>query len=187
MANVNQQAYNDWTNSLNANKNFSMFNPYDAYTSFTSQVANAPTWYDALGRFAIGLPAFKAGINAYDKLQKLKNQNEQGNAQNSGVNSDAIRKGVTNAFEQQANIPQFWGNMAKTAGMDNNAVAYNDPYGNGYTVGELTTNFPTYSTASEMMDSYQKRNNPFLYSLRQNSLGNNFLKPYYSIGGNDNG
>ena len=185
MANVNQQAYENWANYLNANKNFSMFNPYDAYTSFTNQVAaNAPTWYDALGRFAVGLPAFKAGINAYDKLQKLKNQNEQGNAQNGGVNSDAIRKGVTNAFEQQANIPQYFGSMLKSAGADDNAVAHTDPYGNSYTVGELTS--PTFGGT---IDSLQKFHNPFLYSLPQqknNPFGNNFLK-LYSIGGNDNG
>ena len=185
MANVNQQAYNDWVNYLNANKNFSMFNPYDAYTSFTSQVANAPTWYDALGRFAVGLPAFKAGINAYGKLQKLKNQNEQDNTQNGEVNHDATRKAAMSFFEQQANIPQFSGYIAKSAGMDNNAVAHTDPYGNSYTVGELTS-----PTLGGTIDSLQKFNNPLIYSLQQRKkdplgLGNNFLKPY--SGGNYNG
>ena len=149
MANVNQQAYNDWITALNSNgnRNFNMFNPTDAYMSFTSQVANTPNWWESLARLATA-PLFNSGIRFYQKMTR------EPKPTGGKVNTDAVKKAAYADFEKMIGLPQF----AAKAG-----VNYTDPYGNTFTPTEIQQ--PWTVDVNEMLNPDSKWKNPLLASL----------------------
>ena len=142
---------------------FNMFNPTDAYMSFTSQVANTPNWWESLARAATA-PLFTTGLTMYNKYSKGKDKPTD--PPNAGINSDAIRKGVTAAADKMFGIPQTLANIGKNAGFAGNSVAYVDPYGNKSTQNEILNPPPLTADINERLDQNLKRDNPLLYSLK---------------------
>ena len=137
---------------------YSMFNPNDAYMSFTSQVANTPNWWESLARAATA-PLFMTGIRMYDKYSSRKDTPTT----QAGINSDAIRKGITSALDTAVGMSQLLANMGEKAGLSGNSIAYNDPYGNSFTQDEI--NKPWTVGFSERMNQNSKWNNPLLAGL----------------------
>ena len=135
---------------------FSMFNPNDAYMSFTSQVANTPNWWESLARAATA-PLFMTGLRMANKYSNRKDTTDTPNA---GINSDAIRKGVTAAADKQFGIPNFLANMG---------LNYNDPYGNTFSPTEIQQ--PWTVDVNERLNPSSKWNNPFIAGLSKNPLG----------------
>ena len=135
-----------------------MFNPNDAYMSFTSQVANTPNWWESLARAATA-PLFMTGLRMYDKYSSIKDTPTT----QAGINSDAIRKGITSALDTAVGMPQLLANMGEKAGLPGNSIAYNDPYGNSFTQDEI--NKPWTVGFSERMNQNSKWNNPLLAGL----------------------
>jgi len=133
---------------------FSMFNPNDAYMSFTSQVANTPNWWESLARAATA-PLFMTGLRMYNKYSNRKDNTDSPNA---GINSDAIRKGVTAAADKEFGIPNFLANLG---------LNYNDPYGNTFSPTEQ----PWAVDVNERLNPSSKWNNPLLAGLSKNPLG----------------
>lgn len=143
-------------------RNFSMFNPTDAYASFTSQVANTPNWWESLARAATA-PLFITGLKMYNKYTSPKKDEPP------TINSDAINKAVRAVADKELNIPQLWANF----GQD-----YIDPYGNKFTQQEIQQ--PWTVDVNEWLDPTSKRNNPLIASIKMQKrdplgLGNNFL------------
>ena len=135
-----------------------MFNPNDAYMSFTSQVANTPNWWESLARAATA-PLFMTGLRMYDKYSSRKDTPTT----QAGINSDAIRKGITSALDTAVGMSQLLANMGEKAGLSGNSIAYNDPYGNSFTQDEI--NKPWTVGFSERMNQNSKWNNPLLAGL----------------------
>ena len=100
------------------------------------------------------------GNKLYGTLFGKKNDNSQ-----QTVNSDAIRKGVTAAYDKMFGIPNLLANMGKNAGLAGNSTAYIDPYGNKFTQDGILT--PWTADVNEMLNPISKQNNPLLFSLQK--------------------
>ena len=100
------------------------------------------------------------GNKLYGTLFGKKNDNSQRT-----VNSDAIRKGVTAAYDKMFGIPNLLANMGKNAGLAGNSTAYIDPYGDKFTQDEILNPSLT-ADINERLNQNLKRDNPLLYSLK---------------------
>ena len=138
--------------NLQRQNGFSMFNPNDAYMSFTSQVANTPNWWESLARAATA-PLFMTGLNMYNKYSKRKNKTDPPNA---GINSDATRKALTAWADKEFGVPNFLANLG---------LNYNDPYGNKFTQDEILKP-PLTANLDERLNPSSKFNNPLLANLK---------------------
>ena len=140
-----------------------MFNPTDAYMSFTSQVANTPNWWESLARAATA-PLFMTGIRMYNKYSKPKEVKPT----DLQVNSDATRKAVTATADRLFGMPQFQANLG---------LNYTDPYGNTFTPTEIQQ--PWTADVNERLNPTSKWQNPLLANLKNNLFGNtgNFFNP----------
>lgn len=139
-------------------RNFSMFNPTDAYASFTSQVANTPNWWESLARAATA-PLFITGLKMYNKYTSPKKDEPPPPT----INSDAINKAFKAVADKELNIPQLWANF----GQD-----YIDPYGNKFTQQEIQQ--PWTADFNERLNPTSKWNNPLIASIqrqKQDPLG----------------
>lgn len=159
----------------NLQRNFSMFNPTDAYASFTSQVANTPNWWESLARAATA-PLFITGLKMYNKYtspkkngtitpeQQEQNRNNFNELQNNLIQSQDY-------WQKQRNIPENQRTYKTLFGADFGRGIYNNFYNptmpTEFTVEQM---WNTPRTGENIAD-YANRVNP-AFDWRKSLLGN---------------
>ena len=89
---------------------FNMFNPNDAYMSFTSQVANTPNWWESLARAATA-PLFMTGLRLANKYSNPKDNGgltDEQKATNRTNFNNYVNDNMTlqNNLQNQAGVPE---------------------------------------------------------------------------------